>query len=127
MKSANQTEVTFEGVCCATCAAWKRTQGFNGECHLNPPVPLFAGFQQPPQVAGLQLNGKLPPQPIILGAFPAVNAQNVCRQWVQDVPVEIEKAPEYPVEGGRYSPSAREIEGAKHQDEDYMDKLTQDD
>lgn len=80
----DQAQMTFTQACCATCAAWKQTAGLNGECHLNPPVPLFAGFQQPPQVQGLQLNGRLPPQPIILGAFPAVNAQNICRQWCQD-------------------------------------------
>lgn len=109
--------------CCGNCAAWKQTQGLNGECHLLPPVPMFAGFQQMPQVAGLQLNGKLPPQPIILAAFPAVNANNICRQWAPDQPpLAIEDAPrpefvpDCPVEDASYA-LPREIEGAKHQDE----------
>lgn len=140
----DQKEVTFKEPCCANCAAWKQTQGLNGECHLLPPVPLFAGFQQPPQVAGLQMTGKLPPQPIILGAFPAVNAQNICRQWQSDAPAvpaptydtdtfhhdqlarEAEKAPECPVPGGAYLPVAKEreraAEGAKHQDEIAQDE-----
>ena len=126
--------------CCGNCAAWKQTQGLNGECHMHPPVPMFAGFQQahstlPP---GLQLNGRLPPQPIILAAFPAVNATNICRQWAPDQPpLAIEDAPrpefshteiglipgeglvavpDCPVEDGAYK-LPREIEGAKHQDE----------
>lgn len=153
--------------CCGNCAAWKQTQGLNGECHLLPPVPMFAGFQQMPQVAGLQLNGKLPPQPIILAAFPAVNASNICRQWAPDQPPLADEdaprpefshteiglipgeglvaVPDCPVEDGAYKlpreyveetvhipgsdpklnaaldimfdKEAREIEGAKHQDE----------
>ena len=109
--------------CCGNCAAWKQTQGLNGECHMLPPVPMFAGFQQMPQVAGLQLNGKLPPQPIILAAFPAVNATNICRQWAPDQPPIADEdaprpefVPDCPVEDGAYKLS-REIEGAKHQDE----------
>jgi len=121
--------------CCGNCAAWKQTQGLNGECHLLPPVPMFAGFQQMPQVAGLQLNGKLPPQPIILAAFPAVNATNICRQWAPDQPplaiedaprpefvpdlvpdVDLKFVPDCPVEDSAYT-LPREIEGAKHQDE----------
>jgi len=138
--------------CCGNCAAWKQTQGLNGECHMLPPVPMFAGFQQMPQVAGLQLNGKLPPQPIILAAFPAVNATNICRQWAPDQPPIADEdaprpefVPDCPVEDGAYTlpreytketvaipgsdpklnaahdvifnNEAREIEGAKHQDE----------
>jgi len=108
--------------CCGNCAAWKQTQGLNGECHLLPPVPMFAGFQQMPQVAGLQLNGKLPPQPIILAAFPAVNATNICRQWAPDQPplaIEDAPRPEF-VDAAiqRYEDAlSREIEGAKHRDE----------
>lgn len=122
MTTDKQAEMTFKEPCCATCAAWKQTQGLNGECHLMPPQALFAGFQQPPQVQGLQLNGRLPPQPIILGAFPAVNAQNICRQWQPDASAE--KAPECPVPGGTYLPSAEEraAEGAKHQGELAQDK-----
>jgi len=95
--------------CCGNCAAWKQTQGLNGECHMLPPVPMFAGFQQMPQVAGLQLNGKLPPQPIILAAFPAVNATNICRQWAPDQPPLADEdaprpefVPDCPVEDGAY-------------------------
>lgn len=101
--TTDQKEVTFKEPCCANCAAWKQTQGLNGECHLLPPVPLFGGFQQPPQVQGLQLSGRLPPQPIILGAFPAVNAQNICRQWQSDAP-----APTYDTDTFHHDQLARE-------------------
>lgn len=94
MPTVKEIEIPADNPCCGNCAAWKQTQGLNGECHLLPPVPMFAGFQQPPQVAGLQLNGRLPPQPIILAAFPAVNANNICRQWSPDQPpLAVEDAP----------------------------------
>lgn len=120
MTTDKQAEMTFKDPCCATCAAWKQTQGLNGECHLMPPQALFAGFQQPPQVQGLQLNGRLPPQPIILGAFPAVNAQNICRQWQPDMSAE--KAPECPVPGGTYLPSIED----RAADLDFMDRAARD-
>lgn len=123
MPIVKEIEIPADNPCCGNCAAWKQTQGLNGECHLQPPVPMFAGFQQPPQMAGLQLNGRLPPQPIILAAFPAVNANNICRQWVPDQPPLADEdaprpefVPDCPVEDGAYK-LPREIEGAKHQDE----------
>lgn len=137
MPIVKEIDIPADNPCCGNCAAWKQTQGLNGECHLRPPVPMFAGFQQMPQVAGLQLNGKLPPQPIILAAFPAVNANNICRQWAPDQPPlanedapRPEFVPDCPVEDGAYKlpkgvsedldfmdRAARHFEGAKHQDE----------
>jgi hypothetical protein len=60
--------------CCGNCAAWQQVNGLQGECHLTPPQAVFMGFQ-PPKLAGQ------PPQPILAGVFPAVNAPALCRQW----------------------------------------------
>lgn len=60
--------------CCGNCAAWQQVNGLQGECHLTPPQAVFMGFQ-PPKLAGQ------PPQPILAGVFPAVNAPSLCRQW----------------------------------------------
>lgn len=137
MPIVKEIELPADNPCCGNCAAWKQTQGLNGECHMHPPVPMFAGFQQMPGAVGLQLNGKLPPQPIILAAFPAVNANNICRQWAPDQPPlanedapRPEFVPDCPVEDGAYKlpkgvsedldfmdRAARHFEGAKHQDE----------